>query len=130
MSRSVRLALALAAGALLFSACAKKAEVLPSGRFLELRCDPASPAELPSGKLVEIKAVPVPQAEMQWVSGTVKLFGAPNIVFKKDPKDGNFRFRTMVPPMVEVPIGKYAIKVWGRTTAGEAVEGHMDYEVR
>jgi hypothetical protein len=97
---------------------------------LELRPSPASPASLAPGSRIEIAAVPVPSTELEWVSGTVKLFGSPTLAFKKDAKDGFFKFKTMVPPMVDVPAGSYEVRAWGRTSAGEAVEGKMDYEVR
>ena len=84
---------------------------------------------LEPGTIVSIAAVPVPATEMQWVSGTVQLFGAPKLSFKKDPKDGFYKFKTMVPPMVQIPAGTYEVKAWGRTAAGEAVEGRTDYVV-
>jgi hypothetical protein len=99
-------------------------------RYLELRPKPASPASLVPGSRIEIAAVPIPGTELQWVSGTVKLFGSPTLAFKKDAKDGYFKFKTMVPPMVDVPAGSYEVRAWGRTAEGEAVEGRMDYEVR
>ncbi len=109
------------------SGCTAKTKL--QTRQLELRASPASPASLIPGSRIEIAAVPVPAGEMQWVSGTVQLFGAPTLAFKKDPKDGFFKFKTMIPPMVQVPAGSYEVKAWGRTTAGEAIEGRLDYQV-
>jgi hypothetical protein len=120
-----------ALAALLFlAACHGAKPVAKASRVLELRPKPASGASLPQGTHIEIAAVPVPPAEMQWVSGTVQLIGAPTLAFKKDPKDGAFKFKFMVPPMVDVPAGSYQVKAWGRTSAGEDVEGQMAYEVR
>ena len=79
---------------------------------------------------IEIMAVPVPATEMQWVSGTVKIFRAPSLAFKKDPQDGFYKFKTMVPPMVIIPSGNYEIKAWGRTVAGEEVQGRLEYVVQ
>jgi hypothetical protein len=114
---------------LALAACGGRKPIV-GARVLELRPNPASPATLAPGSRIEIAAVPVPLAELQWVSGTVKLFGSPTLAFKKDAKDGYFKFKTMVPPMVDVPAGSYEVRAWGRTAAGEDVEGRMDYEVR
>ncbi len=122
-----RTALALI-GALPFflSACRPR----PDLRHLEISVRPASPADLPPGTIVEIVAMPVPAGQMAWVSGTVKIFRAPVLAFKKSAVDGSFMFRTMVPPMATVPAGSYEVRAWGRTVAGEDVEGRLDYKVR
>lgn len=117
---------------LLFAACTPKAVVKPGpgATTLEIRVNPPSPAALASGMLVEIAAVPVPATEMQWVSGTVKIFRAPTLPFKKDAKDGLFKFKTMVPPMVMIPAGTYEVKAWGRTALGQDVEARTEYVVK
>jgi hypothetical protein len=97
---------------------------------LELRADPPSPAPLQPGTIIKITAVPQPAGEMAWVSGTVKVLGARVVAFKKDPQDGLFKFKTMVPPMADIPSGSYQVRAWGRSAAGEAVEGSLDYVVR
>jgi len=114
----------------LIAGCTPKPVLKPGATVLELRATPPSPATLASGMIVSIAAVPVPATEMQWVSGTVKIFRAPNLAFKKDAKDGFYKFKTMVPPMVQIPAGTYEVKAWGRTAAGEAVEGRMEYVVQ
>lgn len=122
-------ALALGFGFAL-AACTPKAVLRPTETVLELRPDPPSPASLEPGTIVSIAAVPVPATEMQWVSGTVQLFGAPKLAFKKDPRDGFYKFKTMVPPMVQIPAGKYAVRAWGRTAAGEDIQGQTEYVVQ
>ena len=129
MKRALAGALALCLG-LALGACASKAVIKPASAVLELRCNPSSPSSLESGTIVTIAAVPVPATEMQWVSGTVQLFGAPKLAFKRDPKDGLYKFKTMVPPMVQIPVGKYEVKAWGRTAAGEEINGQMEYVVQ
>jgi hypothetical protein len=119
--------LALAA-ALLVAGCGAKPRA--DGHRLELRADPPSPASLAPGRIIKITAAPVPGGDMQWVSGTVKVLGARVVAFRKDPEDGLYKFKTMVPPMVDIPSGSYQVKAWGRTLAGEDVEGSLDYEVR
>jgi hypothetical protein len=128
LRRTLTGALALLA---LFSlaACGGK-QVKAPAHTLEIRPNPASPAKLPSGTRIEVAALPQPAVEMQWVSGTVKLFGAPTLTFKKDLKDGLWKFRTMIPPMVDMPSGTYEIKAWGRTVGGEEIAGRMDYVVQ
>jgi hypothetical protein len=102
---------------------------MADGRRLEIIADPASPASLQPGQRISVTARPLPEAQMQWVSGTVKVLGAREVAFRKDA-DGLFKFRTMVPPMVDIPSGTYEIRAWGRTAAGEAIEGSLKYEVR
>ncbi len=114
---------------LLLSACATRAPK-PEGRRLVLSALPAPPAALPSGTIVSVSARPVPAAELAWVSGTVKILGAPVLGMKPGADGQSWSFRTMVPPMVTVPVGKYEVRAWGRTRAGEAVEGTMTYEVK
>jgi hypothetical protein len=80
--------------------------------------------------VVTVSALPVPEAEMAWVSGTVKLMGAPVLGMKPAADGKRWQFRTMVPPMVTVPAGRYEVKAWGRTKAGEDIQGQMTYEVQ
>jgi hypothetical protein len=97
---------------------------------LELSALPLPPASLPSGTIVTVTAHVVPDAQMEWVSGTVKLLGAPVLGMKPDSDGKAWWFRTMVPPLVTVPAGHYEVKAWGRTKAGEDVQGMMSYEVQ
>lgn len=119
---------ALALG-LLLGACAGKPP-LPGARRLELSVDPAPPARLPSGTIVRVAARAVPDAELAWVSGTVKIMGAPVLAMKPDADGKTWRFKTMVPPMLTVPAGKYEVKAWGRTKNGEELQGLFSYEVK
>jgi hypothetical protein len=120
---------AAAFAALLLAGCAGKAPV-PDARRLELSVDPAPPTGLPSGTIVKVAARAVPDAELAWVSGTVKIFGAPVLALKPDADGKTWRFKTMVPPMVTVPPGKYEVKAWGRTKNGEELQGLLNYEVK
>jgi hypothetical protein len=127
-------ALALAAALALLAGC-KSAELTPNGpdafrRHLELSALPAGPTALPSGTIVTVTARVVPEAEMAWVSGTVKLMGAPVLGMKPELNGKGWYFRTMIPPLVTIPPGHYEVKAWGKTKAGEAVNGLMSYEVQ
>lgn len=124
--RSLLAALALG---LLLGACAGRKPALDARR-LELSVEPAPPALLPSGTIVKVAARAVPDAELAWVSGTVKIMGAPVLAMKPDADGKTWRFRTMVPPMVTVPAGKYEVKAWGRTKSGEELKGMFSYEVK
>jgi hypothetical protein len=102
----------------------------PPAHHLDIRFNPAGPTHLAPGDLVEIAVLPVPSGEMQWVSGTVQLFHAPTLAFKQDAKDKLFKFKTMVPPMANIPAGTYQVKVWGQSLLGESLQGSSSYEVR
>jgi hypothetical protein len=129
-------ALALLGLAAVLPACASQPGIRPSvsptppARHLEIRFDPAGPTHLAPGDMVQIAVLPVPDGEMQWVSGTVQLFHAPTLAFKQDAKDRLFKFKTMVPPMANIPAGTYEVKVWGRSLLGESLQGSSSYEVR
>jgi hypothetical protein len=124
----MRRGLALLALAGLLQGCGG-ARPAAEGPALILAVEPASPASLISGTIVKVSARPQPAAELAWVSGTVKVFGAKPLALKK-AADGSWGFKTMVPPLVTVPRGTYEIKAWGRTQDGKAVEGRMNYEVK
>jgi hypothetical protein len=100
------------------------------GHRLELSALPQPPTSLPSGTVVTVSARTVPEGDLAWVSGTVKLLGAPVLAMKPAADGKSWWFRTMVPPMVTVPAGHYEVKAWGRTKAGEDVQGSMSYEVK
>jgi hypothetical protein len=116
---------ALAACAL--AGCAGQ-QIAGNAPCLLLTVDPPSPARLDPGSLVSVTARPEPPAAMQWVSGTVRILGAPVTDFRPRA-DGSWGFRTMVPPMLSVPPGTYHIRAWGRTAAGEDLRGELTYEV-
>jgi len=80
--------------------------------------------------VVKVTARPVPDVEMAWVSGTVKLIGAPVAAFKYDPARKAWTFKTMVPPMATVPPGTYQVQAWGRTRAGAELLNAISYEVQ
>lgn len=124
-----RQALVAAVAGLLLAACAGHAPSADQPRLV-LSALPAPPAELRSGMVVSVAAQAQPAVELAWVSGTVKLLGAPVLPMRLDADGRTWRFRTMVPPLVMVPAGDYQIKAWGRTRAGAPIEGQMSYEVR
>lgn|GEM_PF-2400721 len=117
------LALALLAG------CATAPKALGPPPALVLAALPAPPARLDPGTIVTVQARTQPPTQLAWVSGTVRIMGAPVLAFRQTP-DGTWFFRTMVPPMTAVPPGHYQIKAWGRTAAGQDVKANMDYEVK
>ena len=120
---AVLLGLALLAG------CAGAPPKLVPPPSLMLSALPAAPAELSPGTIVTVQARTVPATQMAWVSGTVRIMGAPTLGFRQ-AADGTWSFRTMVPPMTTVPPGHYQIKAWGRTADGQDVKANMDYEVK
>lgn len=126
----MRLAPALALGLGVLAGCASARPAQRPASVLRLSVDPAPPAQLAPGTLVKVSAVPEPPCQLAWVSGTVKLLGAPVLGFKPDPADGIWRFKTMVPPMTTVPPGHYQVKAWGRSADGAEVDGALDYEVK
>ena len=129
--RAAALGLGLAAAAALaLAGCHRGALKAGGAHTLVLSVDPPSPNPLDAGTLVRVTARPEPKVEMAWVSGTVKIFGAPVAPFKRDREDGSWRFKTMVPPMVTVPPGTYQIKAWGRTVDGEEIHSAISYEVQ
>lgn len=95
---------------------------------LVLSVSPASPARLFPGALIQVTARAEPQTDLRWVSGTVRIMGAPVGAFKRS-LDGSWVFKTMVPPMFSVPSGTYRVKAWGRSMDGREVRGAMTYEV-
>jgi hypothetical protein len=125
----MRKALAAAVLSAVLAGCGA-AEVKGQPHRLELSALPLPPASLPSGTIVTVTARVVPDAQMEWVSGTVKLMGAPVLGMKPGADGKGWWFRTMVPPLVTVPAGHYEVKAWGRTKAGEDVQGMMSYEVQ
>ncbi|MES2202394.1 MAG: hypothetical protein V4498_09095 [candidate division FCPU426 bacterium] len=98
-----------------------------SDRRLDLAMSP--PALIP-GRMVQVTAKPVPASQMAWVSGTVKVFGFPTVPFARDPKSGDWRFKTMIPSMALVPAGMYEVKAWGENLEGQRYEGNMEVEVK
>ncbi|HTB33685.1 MAG TPA: hypothetical protein VK842_02370 [bacterium] len=129
MSRSQALG-AAALGLALLGACAsapKRAGGPPPS--LVLSALPAPPAQLDPGTIVTVQARTQPATQLAWVSGTVRIMGAPTLAFRPGA-DGTWSFRTMVPPMTTVPPGLYQIKAWGRTADGQDVKANMAYEVK
>jgi hypothetical protein len=121
-------ALLLAGLAVLALAGCSRQQIAESGPRLVLSVSPPSPCRLDPGTLVSVTARPQPPVAMAWVSGTVRILGAPVTDFRLRA-DGSWGFRTMVPPMVSVPPGTYHIRAWGRTKDGEALSGTLTYEV-
>jgi hypothetical protein len=124
------LGLALAGLAGCAGAPALKAEhPLPPLPRLALSVEPASPATLLPGTIVRVRAQVDGQGQLAWVSGTVRLMGAP-VLGLKQAADGSWGFKTMVPPMTTVPAGHYKVKVWGRLKDGRELSETLDYEVK
>ena len=122
------IALLAGLGILALSGCQRGQIVDRPPSVLMVGMVPASPAHLDPGTLISVTARPYPPAAMAWVSGTVQIFGAPVAPFRR-AADGSWSFRTEVPPMVEVPPGRYGVKVWGRTLDGRELRGASIYEV-
>jgi len=124
--RLARWALALAGLAL--AGCAH----VPKGPApaLKISVEPAPPTVLAPGTVVKIRAWAEPKAQLQWVSGTVKVFRAPVLAFKPEAGSLAWIFKTQVPPMTTVPPGRYQVKAWGRSVDGQDVNGQLDFEVR
>jgi hypothetical protein len=116
-------------GLALLAGCATAPRPLGPAPSLVLHALPAPPASLDPGTIVTVQARTLPQTQLAWVSGTVKIMGAPTLAFRPGA-DGTWSFRTMVPPMTMVPPGTYQIKAWGRTADGQDVKATMDYEVK
>lgn len=113
-------------GALLFAGLACHS-TKPSSSLLELS---VSPPQLKAGAVVLVTARPVPPVELLWVSGTVKVMGAPVVGFKQDKATKLWQLRSQVPAFVSIPPGLYAVKAWGKTRAGEDIKGEMEYEAK
>ena len=115
-------------GLALLAGCAGAPSVHGPAPSLLLSALPAPPTRLDPGIIVTVRARTEPPTQLAWVSGTVKIMGAPVLGFRQ-AADGTWSFRTMVPPMTTVPPGTYQIKAWGRTADGQDVKATMDYEV-
>jgi hypothetical protein len=126
LSRSLWLAAACAA---LLAGCGG-VKPKPVSAHLALDVSPKAPAALPSGTVVMVTARAEPPTQLAWVSGTVQILGAKTLALRPNTDGKTWYFKTMVPPLVRVPAGKYELKAWGRTQAGEPVEGLMQYEVK
>jgi hypothetical protein len=120
--------LGAAFGILVLAGCSRQQVAAGAPPRLLVGVFPPSPTRLDPGTLIRITARPEPSIAMDWVSGTVRILGAPVTAFRRG-EDGTWGFKTMVPPMVTVPPGTYAIKVWGRAHDGEALSGTLSYEV-
>jgi hypothetical protein len=116
-------------GLALLAGCAHAPQALGPAPSLVLSALPAPPAQLDPGVIVTVEARTLPQTQLAWVSGTVRIMGAPTLAFRQGA-DGTWSFRTMVPPMTTVPPGLYQIKAWGRTAEGQDVKATMEYEVK
>lgn len=87
------------------------------------------PPELKAGQLIQISVRPEPEAALAWVSGTVKVMGAPVMPFRKD-EHGLWKFKTMIPVFASISPGHYEAKAWGDSTAGQHYEGNLIIEVK
>jgi hypothetical protein len=122
--RLARLALALLALSPLLNSCG--AARTQAERRLILTLDPPG---LKPGTLIQVTARPVPDAEMLWVSGTVKVMGAPVMPFRPGEK-GAWNFRTMIPVFATISPGQYEARAWGDSKDGKRYEGSLLIDVK
>jgi len=87
------------------------------------------PPELRPGVMIQVAARPLPQAEMAWVSGTVKVMGAPVMPFRPDGA-GGWAFKTMVPAFASIAPGRYEARAWGDSKDGLRYEGNLFIDVK
>jgi hypothetical protein len=88
-----------------------------------------NPPELKAGEIIQVTAKPVPQTEMAWVSGTVKIMGAPVMPFKRD-ENGEWSIKTMLSPLLTITPGSYQAKAWGDDKNGLRYEGNLSIDVK
>lgn len=88
-----------------------------------------TPPELKAGQLLLVTARPEPAAEMAWVSGTVKVMGAPVMPFRRGA-DGIWAFKTMIPAFASLTPGKYVAEAWGDSKDGQHYEGILNIDVK
>lgn len=123
MSRTLARA-ALALGVLLFVGGCHQAK--PAAHKLALSLDPP---QLQSGVVLTLSARPEPPLELQWVSGTVEVMGAPTLPMSWDPEVQAWKFKSMVPPFVSIPAGTYTVRAWGQSSNGKRAEGELSVKV-
>jgi hypothetical protein len=87
------------------------------------------PPEIKAGQLIQLSVKPESGEELAWVSGTVKVMGAPVLPLKKG-QDGNWVFRTMVPAFAVISPGTYEARAWGDAPDGRRFEGSLSVVVK
>lgn len=87
------------------------------------------PPELKAGQMIQVSAFPGPGVEMAWVSGTVKVLGAPVMPFRK-AEHGAWVFRTMIPAFASLSPGTYEARAWGDSVEGQRFEGSLFLDVK
>ena len=117
--------LLLALSALLGLGGCASAKIDP-GRRLTLSL---SPPELKPGQLIQVSAAPPAGVELAWVSGTVKVMGAPVMPFRKS-EAGTWAFKTMIPAFASISPGTYEAKAWGDSLEGQRYEGSLLIKVK
>jgi len=88
-----------------------------------------TPPELKAGQMIQVSASPGPGVEMAWVSGTVKVLGAPVMPFRKD-SHGTWVFKTMIPAFASLSPGTYEARAWGDSVEGQRYEGGLFVDVK
>jgi hypothetical protein len=122
----VRIRLAACLGALLPLLVSCSGAAVKQDRRLILKL---SPPELRPGEIIQVSAQPEPKAQMAWVSGTVKVMGAPVMPFKKD-SNGTWSIKTMMSPLVTIAPGTYEARAWGDDVSGQHYEGNLSIDVK
>jgi hypothetical protein len=87
------------------------------------------PPQLQAGSMIQVSAVPVPPTEMAWVSGTVKVMGAPVMPFQRQ-ENGTWTFKTMIPIFASITPGQYQANAWGESKDGQRYEGSLVLNVK
>jgi len=95
-------------------------------RALLLQLDPAIPK---AGQWITLTARPARPAQLQWVSGTVKIFMAPVVALKPNESRDAWTFRMMIPGMVNIPKGHYEAEAWGEDKVGARWQGHYEVNI-
>ena len=90
---------------------------------LVLKVDPPL---LESGKWITVTAAAADGADLRYVSGTVKVLGAPVLPLRYDRKQRLWRYRIYIPDLVSIKAGKYRVLAWGQTSAGRKYEGSSE----
>jgi hypothetical protein len=119
------LAAGLAVFALFLAAC-QGPKIKPEHRLAVA----VSPLLVGAGQRVTVTAMAVDQAEMAYVSGTVGSFGLPNVALKYDAVGKLWFLSRPIPLFVTIPAGRYEIKAWGESKAGEKYERNTFVEIK
>ncbi len=115
----------LALGALLaisLAACHR----VSKDHALILKLDPPIPK---AGQWITMTVKPQRPVQLQWVSGTVKIFMAPVVALKPNESRDTWTFRMMIPGLVLIPKGQYEAAAWGEDQDGARWQGNYQVSV-